>query len=152
MKSSLNKKSANKHTGRAAVPDAVSVKTSAQETSVDNILSQGRALFILISATVLVYANSLNGSFVFDDTKQIVNNPALRSWGNIVRAFTTDVWSFQRATLNTDIPPPYYRPLFTVYLTVNYQLFGLWEPGWHLVNLFIHVGVRVLVYYFLKIG
>jgi Tfp pilus assembly protein PilF len=150
MKSSLNKKSANKHTGRAAVPDAVSVKTSAQETSVDNILSQGRALFILISATVLVYANSLNGSFVFDDTKQIVNNPALRSWSNILRAFTNDVWSFQRATLNTDIPPPYYRPLFSIYLTLNYQLFGLWEPGWHLANLAVHVTATVLVYYLVR--
>jgi protein O-mannosyl-transferase len=126
------------------------VTKGASDQSSGKFLSNGRAIFLVVAATVLVYANSLSGAFVFDDTKQIVNNPALRSWGNILRAFTSDVWSFQRATFNTDIPPPYYRPLFTVYLTVNYQLFGLWEPGWHLVNLFIHVGVTVLVYYFLR--
>jgi tetratricopeptide (TPR) repeat protein len=130
--------------------DSEAVTKGASDHSSGNVLSEGRALFLIIATTVLVYANSLSGAFVFDDTKQIVNNPALRSWGNLLRAFTSDVWSFQRATLNTDIPPPYYRPLFTVYLTVNYQLFGLWEPGWHLVNLFVHVGVTVLVYYFLR--
>jgi tetratricopeptide (TPR) repeat protein len=130
--------------------DSKPVTNSEGDQSFSKVLSESRALFLVIAATVLVYANSLSGAFVFDDTKQIVNNAALRSWGNIFRAFTSDVWSFQRATLNTDIPPPYYRPLFTVYLTVNYQLFGLWEPGWHLVNLFIHVGVTVLVYYFLR--
>src|SRR6476661_3711306 len=83
----------------------------------DKIFSESRALFLTIAATILVYANSLNGAFVFDDTKQIVGNPALHSWSNIFRAFSNDVWSFQRGTLSKDIPPPYYRPLFTIYLT-----------------------------------
>jgi len=113
-------------------------------------LDQSRALFVIIAGTVLVYANSLSGAFVFDDTKQIAGNPALRSWGNIVRAFTSDVWSFQRGTLTKDIPPPYYRPLFTAYLTVNYKLFGLWEPGWHLVNLLVHTGATVTVFFLIK--
>jgi tetratricopeptide (TPR) repeat protein len=113
-------------------------------------IDQGRALFLVVAATVLAYANSLGGAFVFDDTKQIVGNPALRSWGNILRAFTSDVWSFQRGTLTKDIPPPYYRPLFTAYLTINYKLFGLWEPGWHLVNLLVHCGATVAIFFLIK--
>ena len=116
----------------------------------DKIFSESRALFLTIAATVLVYANSLSGAFVFDDTKQIVGNPTLKSWSSVLSAFTSDVWSFQRHTLTADVPPPYYRPLFTVYLTVNYKLFGLWEPGWHLVNLLVHTAVTVLVYYLLR--
>ena len=114
------------------------------------LISESRILFLLVAATVLVYANSLSGAFVFDDTKQIAGNPALHSWSNILRAFTSDVWSFQRGTLTADIPPPYYRPLFTTYLTVNYKLFGLWEPGWHLMNLLVHVAATVAVYFLLK--
>jgi Flp pilus assembly protein TadD len=114
--------------------------------SSNKFFGESRALFCIVTATVLVYANSLSGAFVFDDTKQIVGNPALRSWGNLLRAFTSDVWGFQRGMLTKDIPPPYYRPLFTAYLTVNYQLFGLWEPGWHLINLVVHVGASILVY------
>ncbi len=113
-------------------------------------IDQGRALFLVVAATVLAYANSLGGAFVFDDTKQIVGNPALRSWSNILRAFTSDVWSFQRGTLTKDVPPPYYRPLFTAYLTITYKLFGLWEPGWHLVNLLIHCGATVAIFFLIK--
>ncbi|HUS13229.1 MAG TPA: tetratricopeptide repeat protein [Pyrinomonadaceae bacterium] len=116
----------------------------------NNILTESRALFLTVAATILVYANSLSGAFVFDDTKQIAGNPSLHSWGNILRAFTNDVWSFQRGTLTRDVPPPYYRPLFTIYLTVNYQLFGLWEPGWHLMNLLVHTTATVFVYYLLR--
>jgi tetratricopeptide (TPR) repeat protein len=115
------------------------------------MFSENRILFLLVAATVLVYANSLSGAFVFDDSMQIVGNPHLQSWSNIPRAFTSDVWSFQRGTLAAaNIPLPYYRPLFTAYLTLNYKLFGLWEPGWHLMNLLVHVTATVAVYFLLK--
>jgi protein O-mannosyl-transferase len=113
-------------------------------------LTEGRALLMIVVGTLLVYANSLGGEFVFDDVKQIIGNQALHSWGNLFRAFTTDVWDFQRGTYTADIPPPYYRPLFTAYLTIGYQLFGLWEPGWHLMNTAVHLGASVAVYYLLR--
>ncbi|HEX3282932.1 MAG TPA: tetratricopeptide repeat protein [Pyrinomonadaceae bacterium] len=125
-------------------------RNGSQSPDSNSIFTESRALFLTIAATVLVYANSLSGAFVFDDTKQIVGNSSLHSWRNIFRAFTSDVWSFQRGTLTKDIPPPYYRPLFTIYLTVNYQLFGLWEPGWHLMNLLVHTTATVFVYYLLR--
>ncbi|HEV7682267.1 MAG TPA: tetratricopeptide repeat protein [Pyrinomonadaceae bacterium] len=127
-----------------------SVEPETQSSLLDELAGGTRALFITIAATVLVYANSLSGAFVFDDTKQIVGNPSLRSWSSILSAFTSDVWYFQRQTLTADVPPPYYRPLFSIYLTVNYQLFGLWEPGWHLINLLVHTTATVLVYYLLQ--
>jgi protein O-mannosyl-transferase len=125
-------------------------EANGDSSTLRDILTDSRALFIVIASTVLVYANSLSGVFVFDDTKQIVGNPALRSWGNIARALTTDVWAFQRQMLTKDIPPPYYRPLFTVYLTINFQLFGLWEPGWHVMNLIVHTGATVTIYFLLR--
>ena len=138
------KKAQSKSKARRAEPEG-SNKAPAQAA-----LDQSRALFLVVAATILAYANSLGGAFVFDDTKQIAGNPALRSWSNILRAFTSDVWSFQRGTLTKDIPPPYYRPLFTVYLTVNYKLFGLWEPGWHFMNLLVHCGATVAVFFLIK--
>lgn len=123
---------------------------AAGKAPTQGLLNQSRALFLIIATTVLAYANSLSGAFVFDDTKQIAGNPALRSWSNVLRAFTSDVWSFQRGTLTKDIPPPYYRPLFTAYLTLNYKLFGLWEPGWHLMNLLVHTGATVAVFFLIK--
>src|SRR5438067_2903080 len=141
------KKSRTRSEKAAPTPTGV---TNKKVSAVNDFLTDRRALFLVIASTVLVYANSLSGAFVFDDTKQIAGNPALRSWGNIARAFTSDVWAFQRGTLTKDIPPPYYRPLFTAYLTINYQLFGLWEPGWHLMNLLVHTGATVAIYFLLK--
>jgi len=141
------KKSRTRSEKAAPTPTGV---TNKKVSAVNDFLSDRRALFLVIASTVLVYANSLSGAFVFDDTKQIAGNPALRSWGNIARAFTSDVWAFQRGTLTKDIPPPYYRPLFTAYLTLNYQLFGLWEPGWHLMNLLVHTSATAAIYFLLK--
>ena len=141
------KKSRTRSEKAAPTPTGV---TNKKVSGVNDFLTDRRALFLVIASTVLVYANSLSGAFVFDDTKQIAGNPALRSWGNIARAFTSDVWAFQRGTLTKDIPPPYYRPLFTAYLTLNYQLFGLWEPGWHLMNLLVHTSATAAIYFLLK--
>ncbi|HEY2973888.1 MAG TPA: tetratricopeptide repeat protein [Pyrinomonadaceae bacterium] len=142
--------------GRAKKPNVIESKPGLDRGSSDflssnGIFSESRILFLMVAATVLVYANSLGGAFVFDDMTQIVGNPHLHTWSNILRAFTSDVWSFQRGTLSAAaIPLPYYRPLFTTYLTLNYQLFGLWEPGWHLMNLLVHVVATVAVYFLLR--
>ena len=144
MRSSRTKKS------KLAGSDSSSNQSGSLSLSANEFFTERRAFFLIIAGTWLVYANSLSGAFVFDDTKQIVGNPQLHTWANIVQAFMNDVWSFQRATLTTDIPLPYYRPLFTVYLTLNYQAFGLWEPGWHLMNLLVHTGATILVYFLLK--
>src|SRR5207302_7895220 len=88
-------------------------------SAMNDLLSDSRALFLIIASTVLVYATSLSGAFVFDDTKQIAGNPALRFLSNIARAFTSDVWAFQCGTLTKDIPPPYYRRICTAYTQLS---------------------------------
>ncbi len=101
----------------------------------------------------LAYANSLGGDFVFDDNEQIVENQNLRSWDNITRGFTTHVWAFreQGETTNVPAPLPYYRPLFTLMLTVEYQLFGLQPQWWHLVSLILHIICAVEIFYIILV-
>ncbi|MDD5541626.1 MAG: tetratricopeptide repeat protein [Acidobacteriia bacterium] len=105
-----------------------------------------KILVALALLALLAYANSLRGEFVFDDTKQILNNPSLRGALVWSKAFTTDVWAFQRG-LSTDIPPPYYRPFFTLWLDLGYRLFQLAGPGWHLLSILLHAGVVLLVFF-----
>ena len=83
-------------------------------------LSVPRTILLISLFSVLAYANSLGGEFVFDDTEQIVENQNVRSWDNLAKAFTTHVWQFRErpGALNVPAPLPYYRPLFTVMLTV----------------------------------
>ncbi|MEK6323806.1 MAG: tetratricopeptide repeat protein [Acidobacteriota bacterium] len=112
-------------------------------------LSLPRTILLISLFSFLAYANSLGGEFVFDDTEQIVENQNIRSWDNLSKAFTTHVWQFRErsGTLNVPPPLPYYRPLFTVMLTAEYHLFGLWPQGWHLASLLLHVFCAVGVFY-----
>jgi tetratricopeptide (TPR) repeat protein len=112
-------------------------------------LTVGRALLLISLFSVLAYANSLGGDFVFDDKEQIVDNQNIRSWQNLSKAFTTHVWEFRERAGNLNVPPPlpYYRPIFTVMLTIEFHLFGLWPQGWHLVSLLLHILCAIGVFY-----
>jgi tetratricopeptide (TPR) repeat protein len=112
-------------------------------------LSPARTILVICLLSFLAYANSLGGAFVFDDTEQIVENQDIRSWNNLAKAFTTHVWEFRQRPGTLDVPPPlpYYRPLFTVMLTAEFHLFGLWPQGWHLVSLLLHILCAVGVFY-----
>jgi len=114
-------------------------------------LGPARTAFLICVLSLLSYANSLGGDFVFDDTDQIVENQDIRSWDNLGRAFTTHVWAFREKpeALRVPIPPPYYRPLFTILFTIEYKLFGLWPQGWHLISLLLHILCSIGVFYVL---
>lgn len=119
-------------------PDAVSDST--------RFFSGGRAVLLLIALVWLTYANALGGDFVFDDRLVIVENNSLREWSTAFEAFNSHVWKFREYTHTEDAPPPYYRPLHTIYMTVCYHLFGLWSQGWHLMSLLVHTLVVLAVY------
>jgi protein O-mannosyl-transferase len=114
-------------------------------------LSAGRIVFALFVLSLLAYSNSWGGDFVFDDADQVVANRDIRSWSNLHRAFNTHVWAFRERpeTLRIPVPPPYYRPIFTVLLTLEYQAFGLWPQGWHLVSVLLHILCAIGLYYVL---
>lgn len=115
-------------------------------------LSVPRTILLISLFSFLAYANSLGGEFVFDDTEQIVENQNIRSWNNLARAFTTHVWQFREhpGTLNVLPPLPYYRPLFTAMLTIEYHLFGLWPQGWHLASLLLHICCAIGVFFVIR--
>ena len=85
------------------------------------------ALAILVSLSLVVYLNSLNGAFVSDDIAAILRNPEI-----------ANPWKY---LFSGNLPS------FT--LSINY-LIGQFNPFiYHLTNLFFHIGVVVLVYFFL---
>ena len=94
------------------------------------------ALPLLVTAAV--YLNALGGGFVYDDDLQIVHNPLLGDWANLGHGFVTDVWHFY-TRLQPEVQAAYYRPLFTAYLTVGYQLFGMTAWLWHGASLAVHL-------------
>src|ERR1700678_1678048 len=91
--------------------------------------------------TFVVYSGSLSFDFVWDDWPQIVNNPIIRSWSNLPRAFGSDLW------YHVARHQAYYRPLFVAWSMLNYTLFGLRPWGWHLGAVLLHVGAVMAVFW-----
>jgi tetratricopeptide (TPR) repeat protein len=89
----------------------------------------------------VLYSGSLSFEFVWDDHPQIVNNPIIRTWSNLPRAFESDLW------YHVARHQVYYRPMFVAWSMLNYALFGLRPWGWHLGAVLLHVGAVVAVFW-----
>ena len=100
------------------------------------------ALTTALLITAAAYIQSAAFEFVYDDFGQIVYNPKIKSWRLALTYFTSHVWS-----QNVGIAL-YYRPLYMVWLRVNYALFGLDPQFWHLAAIAAHLLVCLLLYFF----
>jgi len=96
---------------------------------------------IVLIVTAAVYLPALRFGFVCDDAQQIILNQARFTWHSIPSYFTTDVWSYIYL-LKTN----YYRPVFLLWLMLNYQLFGLNTVLWHASAVAAHLAATLLVY------
>jgi hypothetical protein len=83
----------------------------------------------IVLAAVVVYGNSLSGSFVFDDVPSIAANPTIRA-----------LWP-----LTGPLSPPVAggvtvggRPLLNLSFALNYALGGMAVGGYHAINLVLH--------------
>lgn len=99
---------------------------------------------VIISVVFLIYSNTFNSPFQFDDMGSIVNNPAIRDF----RVFTgeSDIKS-------SDVPvdvKSIFNTRYVGYLSfaVNYRLHGLDVRGYHFFNILIHAANAILIYWF----
>src|SRR6266498_603770 len=86
------------------------------------------AWLVIAVATALVYSNTFDASFHFDDIQNIVQNDALRD--------PSRLW-----------PPSGGRYLGYLSFALNYRLGGLGVFGYHLANVAIHVCNGLLVFW-----
>src|SRR5258708_37224086 len=113
--------------------------SSANDREVLNCL----ALFLL---AFMAYANTLVGSFVYDDNYQVVENPYAHSFRYLPKIFSTSVWSFQGAQGQTN----YFRPMMTFGYLLFYQIAGPLPFSFHLANIVLHALIVPLVFFILR--
>src|SRR5712671_1639006 len=101
------------------------------------------AFFLL---ACLPYANTLLGSFVYDDHYQVVENPYVHSFRYLPKIFSTSVWSFQGAQGQTN----YFRPMMTFGYLLFYQIAGPLPFSFHLANIVLHALIVPLVFFILR--
>jgi protein O-mannosyl-transferase len=111
------------------------------ESLAEYLRRPGIFLPLLGLVTFVLYSGTLSFDFVWDDWPQIVNSPIIRSWSNLPRAFTSDLW------YHVARHQVYYRPLFVAWSMLNYTLFGFRPWGWHLGALLLHLGAVASVFW-----
>lgn len=101
-------------------------------------------LGVLAAVCVLAYANSAGGEFIYDDLRQILRNPLIQDNSSIFTALASDVWAFKGG--GEIAASNYWRPTFTAWHIFNYRLFGGEPFGWHITNIFLHIGVCLMAF------
>ncbi len=97
------------------------------------------AVFIIILGFI-VYCNSLNGQFIWDDEFLIKDNRYIKSLVYIKDIFT------QHIGAGAYVEHKFYRPLQLVSYLFDYSLWGENVVGYHLTNLLLHICVALAVY------
>lgn len=92
-------------------------------------------ILLLVFVGSVIYSNTLNVPFYFDDINNI-QNPALR-----IEAFSIEEFSkvFSSATLHG-------RPVSNLSFALNYYIGGNRVQGYHLVNISIHILSAIFLY------
>ena len=92
----------------------------------------------LVAAVVVAYLPSLSAGFVWNDDTYLTENPTLDGAHGLQR-----IWTDPKAN------EQYYPAVFTSFW-LEKQLWGLHPFGYHLVNVLLHAGSALLLWWFLR--
>ncbi|XP_033290975.1 protein O-mannosyl-transferase TMTC4 isoform X3 [Orcinus orca] len=93
--------------------------------------------------SLVCFARSYDGDFVFDDSEAIVNNKDLRAETPLGDLWHHDFWGNQ---LSSNTSHKSYRPLTVLVFRMNCYLSGGFHPlSFHVVNILLHSGISILL-------
>ena len=99
------------------------------------------ALGLIVLVTLISYSNSFSGEFLFDDVSSIPRNPTIRQLWPFAPCQSCELQ--QGATVTG-------RPVLNFSFAINYALGGLAVPGYHALNLAVHIANALLLFGILR--
>lgn len=100
-------------------------------------------ILLILFTGFVVYFNSINVPFMFDDYDCLVKNPAIKSFDCFPDTHKVFDYAIAQDLKNNLI----LRPVAYFTFAVNYAFHGLDLFGYHMVNLLLHLGCGMLMYY-----
>jgi tetratricopeptide (TPR) repeat protein len=97
-------------------------------------------LFIIALTGLLVYSNTLESPFFFDDEAHIEKNP-------YIRMTRLNFDSLYDAAFKSPLPQ---RPIANISFALNYYFHGYNRAGYHITNIAIHILAAFFLYLLLK--
>ncbi len=123
--------------GQISTPSSARTQTAFRG---DGRFSMPIQIALLIAVIFIVYSNTLQNQFVWDDDQFIVNNSAIRSLEEWPRYF------YDVQTHATTTHFLVYRPLRTLSYAVDYALWQLNPARYHLTNVVLHCLTVLMAY------
>jgi tetratricopeptide (TPR) repeat protein len=110
----------------------------------NELLKNHRAVanWLLVLVVVVVFRGMLANGFVYDDGRQVLENPFVHNWRLWRRIFTGSVWSFQGVAAETN----FYRPLHIFSHWLVWRVAGPDPGAFHLYQLLLYALNVLLVY------
>lgn len=110
-----------------------------------NLLKQKKFFFlsIILIFILAIYYNTIKFDFVTDDYDQIVFDKKIKSIFNI--------FDFFLSPISNSLSTQYYRPIFTLSLSVDYFMWGLNPIGYHLSNIILYCLFIICCFVFVNI-
>ncbi len=132
-----------------------SKRTKTKETDTKNVKSE-RSLFLrftffnhesysfihiacLVFLIIIIYSNTLNAPFQWDEKYFIVNNPIVKDIHYFINPSDARGFEYYTALMN--------RYVGFLTFALNYKIHGLSVTGYHIVNIAIHIANSILVYF-----
>ncbi len=103
-------------------------------------------LLILLSS--VVYINTVDNGFVYDDTNVVEQNPRIKNWVNVKHIFNKNYFKIVGKGKQLAFGEASYRPVATLTYFIDASLWDCSPSGCHFSNFLIH-SVNVILFYLL---
>jgi Tfp pilus assembly protein PilF len=111
------------------------------------ITTRRMSIFFIIGLALLIYSNTLDVPFVFDDNPNIVGNPAIKDLKYFKNIFCFDNLQLSKLFYKSSLLDLFEtRVIGHLSFAVNYKIHEFYPAGYHAINLLIHIFNGVLVY------
>ena len=104
------------------------------------------AVIIIAAAGVIVYINSIDNPFIWDDHVMIKSNPNIRHLSGVVDIFTRDSGYNIKGG-----PFVLYRPAQMISYMTDYRLYRLNPRGYHVTNIILHIAMALGVFWLINL-
>jgi tetratricopeptide (TPR) repeat protein len=106
------------------------------------------AVILIILLGVVSYANSVNGKFVYDDSRLIENNIFVKNISYLPSIFTKDIGAGAGSSANYY---NFYRPIQMLTYVSDHFFWGLDPRGFHITNILLHIAAALALYFLISI-
>ncbi|MFH1413331.1 MAG: tetratricopeptide repeat protein [Candidatus Omnitrophota bacterium] len=105
------------------------------------------SLILIIILGFIIYANSINGQFIWDDKYLVRDNVYIKNFTHIPDIFTQGIGSGSGAGRQYS----FYRPLQLATYLIDYSIWRLDVRGYHLTNILLHILVASAIFWLIHL-